>query len=121
MKSLAEMSKRQYDLLSFSVLILILGFFSALAVAGIIGLLEIFPLVIAFMGAWLIILTTIQKGEGESPYFSTLSWGLVLIVAGAMGFLYVRNIYGGFFIPALMIVLGLIGIMAVLRSWRKTG
>jgi len=120
LKSRVEMLGRQYDLLSISVLILGVGLFSALAATGVIGPLETVPLVVAFMGAWLIALTLIQREEKGTLPFDTLSWGLILLVVGGMGFLYARNIFSGFFIPAILIVVGLIGVMAVLRSWRKT-
>jgi hypothetical protein len=114
------MSKRQYDLLLLSVLILSLGFFSTLAAAGIIGLLETVPLTIAVMGVCLIALAVVQREVKSALSLDTVSWGLLMLVIGIMGFLYGRNIYSGFFIPAILIVLGLIGLMAVLRSWRKT-
>jgi len=114
------MSKRQYDLLLLSVLILSLGFFSAIAAAGVIGLLEAVPLTIAVMGTCLIALATLQREVKNVLALDTVSWGLLMLVIGTMGFLYGRNIYSGFFVPSILIVLGLIGIMAVLRSWRKT-
>jgi len=107
-----KMSKRsQYDLLSLSVLIVSLGVGLALVSVGYIGLLDVLPVVVSVMGVWLIILSAIQ---GKN--FSIFSWGLLLVAGGTMGFLYIRNIFTGFFIPVILIVLGLIGVIAVLRS-----
>jgi hypothetical protein len=114
------MSRRQTDLLLLSILVLSLGFFSALAAAGLIGLLETVPLTIAVMGVSLIFLAVVQREAKSALSLDTVSWGLLMLVIGTMGFLYGRNIYSGFFIPSILIVIGLIGIMAVLRSWRKT-
>ncbi len=115
-RNLIEMSKRPYDLLSASIFILCLGVCSALVAAGLIGLMEMAPLVVALMGLWLIALSAIQRGEGEAVSFGTFSWGLILVVGGVMGFLYLRNLYTAFFIPAILIVIGLIGVVASLRS-----
>jgi len=79
-------------------------------------LMEMAPLVVALMGLWLIALSAIQRGEGEAVSFGTFSWGLILVVGGVMGFLYLRNLYTAFFIPAILIVIGLIGVVASLRS-----
>lgn len=110
------MSKRPYDLLSLSLLILSVGVCAALFATGLIRLLEIAPLVIAIMGVWLIILSAIRMGERRASPFGIFSQGLILLVGGGMGFLYVRNMYRGFLIPALLIVLGLIGVLAAMRS-----
>lgn len=110
------MSRRPYDLLSFSVLILSVGVCAALFAAGFIRLLEVVPLVIAVMGVWLMILSTIRRGERRFSPFGIFSQGVILLVGGGMGLLYIRNMYRGFLIPALLIVLGLIGVLASTRS-----
>ena len=81
---------------------------------------ETVPLTIAVMGVCLIALAISQRQVKNVLSMDTVSWGLLMFVIGFMGFLYGRNIYSGFFIPAILIVLGLIGLMAVLRSWGKT-
>ena len=118
-KRQVEMSKRQYDLLLLSVFILGLGFFLALVAAGLIGLFEVVPLTIAVMGACLMILAVVHKEPKSAISSDMVSWGLLLLVIGTMGFLYVRNIYSVFFVPSILIVLGLLGLMAVFRSRRK--
>ncbi|MFB0543208.1 MAG: hypothetical protein ACETVR_00355 [Candidatus Bathyarchaeia archaeon] len=110
------MSRRQYDLLSFSVLILSVGACAALFATGFIRLLEVAPLVIVIMGVWLMILSAIRRGERRVSPFGIFSQGLILLVGGGMGLLYVRGVYRGFFIPALLIVLGLIGVLAAMRT-----
>jgi hypothetical protein len=112
------MPKRPYDLLSLSILILSLGFCSALVAIGSIRLLEIAPHITALMGLWLLALSAIQKGEGGSLPFDTFSWGLIPVTGGVMGFPYLRDMYTAFFIPPILIVIGLIGIVPTLRSTR---
>ena len=115
-----EMSKRQYDLLSLSIFVISLGVCSALVAVNLIRLLEMAPIVIALMGVWLMVLSAIQKGEGGSPSFGTLSWGLILVVGGVMGFFYLRKMYTAYFLPSILITLGLIGVIATLRSKRRS-
>ncbi len=112
------MPKRSYDLLSLSILILSIGVSSSLVALGFLRLIEIAPLVTVIMGLWLLALSVIHRSEEGNLPFGTLFWGLILVAGGVMGFLYLRDIYKAFFIPAILIVLGLIGILATLLSRR---
>jgi len=99
------------------VFLVSLGVTLALASVGFIVFFEVVPTVIAVMGAWLIVLYAVQKTQKRD--FGTFSWGLLLLVGGSMGFLYLRDILTGLFLPVIVIVLGVIGILAVLRSRKK--
>ena len=112
------MSKRQYDLLFLSIFLGGLGVSLALVALGMIGLLEVFPVVLVIMGLYTVVLASSQKGEKGS--FGNLAWGAILLVGGFMGILFVRNIFSGFLIPAILIVLGLIGAIAALRTRKET-
>lgn len=107
------MSKRSYDLLSISIVLIGLGLGLVLAIVGIIGPLEVIPLVIALLGGWYVALSTIQKGEQRE--FSMLSWGFILFVGGVMGFVSLRFNFSVYFVPVILLALGLIGVITAMR------
>jgi hypothetical protein len=111
------MLSRQYDLLFLSIFLIGLGASLALVPFGLISLLEVFPLVTIIMGLCMIGLASLRREQRGS--FGSFSWGLILVVGGFMGILFIRNIYSGFFLPAILIVLGLIGLAAALRTRKE--
>lgn len=108
------MSRRSYDLLSLSIVLIGLGLGLMLSVLGIIGPLEVVPLVVALLGGWYVVLSTIRKGEPRG--FSTLSWGILLFLGGVMGMASLRFNFSVYFIPVILIALGSIGIIAAMRN-----
>jgi len=116
------MAKRQYGVLSYGVFIVILAICIATFAAGLIRLDEVFPLVLAFSGVWIVILAGIRATKPEKyerGAFSTFSWGTLITAVGTVWFLYVRGFAFWYLLSALLLVLGILTMAAVLRPRRK--
>ncbi|MGQ9459909.1 MAG: hypothetical protein ACUVRA_01575 [Candidatus Bathyarchaeaceae archaeon] len=80
---------------------------------------EIFFLVIAFSGVWIVVVAGIRAVSPEKyerGAFSTFGWGTMLIAIGGAWFLARINLL--YSVALLLIVIGVLAAAAALRLWR---
>ncbi len=113
--------KRQLGLLSIGVFVLIVAVcLIAYGVQYLTNVSEIFALTIAFYGVWVIILAGINKPSQEygRGTFSTFAWGILLTAIGGAWFLNIRTAQWVYSLALVLFVLGILVVVAALRSWR---
>jgi len=114
---------RQYEMLSFGVLLVIIALVLVAYVALIItGLDQVLALVIALYGVWNIVLAGIRvknpEKYGRSAY-ETLLMGIVLIALGGSWFLFIATQNIILSIVLILLVIGIIAVISALPSMRK--
>ena len=116
------MAKSQRGLLNLAVLLVIAAVVIILGALKVISWWGVVPLIIALYGCWFIIFAG-TGGRFQSKYtrsaFSTFGWGMLL---AAIGFGWYLNVYGWSWIYTVAIVillLGILGLVAVLRTPKK--
>src|SRR3972149_4555966 len=85
---------RQYDMLSFGVLLVIVALLFAAYALQIIGIYEVIALIIAFYGVWTVVLAGIKTQNPEKygrGAYSTLVMGILLIAFGGAWFLIIKG------------------------------
>jgi len=112
------------DILSFGIFILILAACIAALAAGILlSVLEVFSLVMAFFGVWIMALAGMRGGKQQERYargaFSVFSWGTIITAFGAVLFLFLRGLPPLYLLSALLLILGLLAVAAALRTRRR--
>jgi len=105
---------RQFELLSFGVLLVIIAaVLVAYAVPIITRLDEVLALIIALYGVWTIVLAGIRTKNPEKygrGAYSTLAMGIVLTAVGGAWYLYIATAN---FIMSMVLLLVVVGILAV--------
>jgi len=111
------------DILSFGVFFLILAASIAALAAGILlSVFEVFSLVIALFGVWIMALAGMQGGKQEKyarGAFSIFSWGAIITAFGTVLFLHLRGLPPLYLFSALLLILGLLVVAAALRTRRR--
>lgn len=83
---------------------------------------EVFSLIIAFYGVWVVILAGIRtpsQEKYERGAFSTFGWGILLIAIGGAWFFNIRTGYWVYSLALVLLVLGILVVTAALRPRRK--
>jgi len=110
------------SVLSIGVFIIVLALSIAVFAAGLITLIEIVPLVLAFFGVWIMILAGIHTSKPQkyarSP-FSTFSGGTLVMAVGVVWLLAIEGYNIWYLLSALLLIFGLLVVVAVLRTRGK--
>jgi hypothetical protein len=114
------MSKSQRGLLNLAVLLVI-----AALVIILVGLVahswgQVIPLIIAFYGCWFIIFAGVGN-RYQTKYtrsaFSTFGWGMLLAVIGFVSDLSIIGLISWIYtVAAIILLLGILGLVAALRT-----
>jgi len=113
---------RQLGLLSVGVFVLIVAIcLIAYGVQYITRVDEILSLTIALYGVWVMILGGIKRPNQEKyerGTFSTFAWGILLTAIGGAWFLNIQTAQWVYSLALVLLVLGILVVVAALRSWR---
>lgn len=117
------MPKRPVGVLSLGILILVLAVsIAAFATNILVDVSEIFSLTLILFGLWITVLAGIRAANPEQygrGAFNTFSGGILLTTLGVVWLLYVRELLVGYLLPALLLVVGILIVVAGVRAWRK--
>jgi len=117
------MPKRPVGVLSLGILILILAVSIAAFAANILfNIFEIFSLTLILFGLWIMVLAGMRAVSPEQyggGAFNTFSGGILLTTLGVVWLLYVRELFVGYLLPVLLLVVGILVAVAGIRAWRK--
>jgi len=83
---------------------------------------EVVPLIIAFYGCWFIVFAGIgtrYQTKYTRSAFSTFGWGMLLAAIGFGWALNVRGLSWIYTVAVVILLLGILGLVAALRSPRK--
>jgi len=112
------MPKRQLDLLSFGVLVVII----ALLLVATQKWDEILSLTLTLYGLWVIALAGIRAKSPqkyERGAFSTLVWGILLLAVGGAWYLYIIQGNILYSVVLFLVIIGILAIASALPSMRK--
>jgi hypothetical protein len=113
---------KDYGLLSLGALLIIVTLLLALLGANLITEVEVFALVVAFYGVWMMVLAGIRTKRPEKygrGAYSTLVWGILLTVVGGAWFLNLKGANIFFTIALLLGVVGILALASALPSIRR--
>lgn len=113
------MPRRTVELLSYGVFFIILA---VCLIAFFPDWLMIFSMVLTFYGVWVMVLAGIRTKSPEKyerGAFSTFVWGILLAVIGGAWFVFIQTAYWVYSLALLLVVVGILAVVAALRSWRK--
>ncbi len=114
---------RQYEMLSFGVLMVVaVVVLVAYALAIITGLDEVLALIIAFYGVWTIVLAGIRTKNPEKygrGAYSTLVMGVLLTALGGAWVLFIEGTNIIVTIALLLVVIGILAVATALPSMRQ--
>jgi len=83
---------------------------------------DVIPLIIAFYGCWFIVFAAVGT-RNQSKYarsaFSTFGWGMLLVAIGFGWDLSVRGLSWVYTVAVVILLLGILGLVAALRTPRK--
>ena len=117
------MPKRPVGVLSLGILILILAIsIAALVVEILVDISEIFSFTFILFGLWFIVLAGMRAANPEQygrGVFNTFSGGTLLTGLGLVWLFYVRELLVEYLLPALLLVVGILVVVAGIRAWRK--
>ena len=117
------MPKRPVGVLSLGILILVLAVSAAaFAAKMLLDVFEIFSLTFILFGLWIIVLAGIRAANPEQyggGAFNTFSGGVLITTLGVVWLLYVRELLVEFLLPALLLVVAILVVVAGIRAWRK--
>jgi hypothetical protein len=117
------MPKRPVGVLSLGILILVLALsIVAFATNFLVDMFEIFSLTLILFGLWFIVLGGMRAANPEQygiGAFNTFSGGILLTSLGLVWSFYVRKMLVGYLLPALLLVVGILVVVAGIRAWRK--
>jgi len=112
------MPQRQLGLLSFGVLVVIIAILLLLQL----GWDTIFSLTLTFFGLWVILLAGLRAKNPvkyERSAFSTLIWGIMLLVIGGAWLLNIQTGYWLYSAVLLLVIVGILAVASALSSMRK--
>jgi hypothetical protein len=116
------MSKSQKGLVNLAVLLVIAAVVIILGGLAVISWWEAIPLIIAFYGCWFIVFAGIGT-RNQSKYarstYSTFGWGMLLAAIGFGWDLNVRGLSWIYTVAVVILLLGILGLVAALRTLRK--
>lgn len=116
------MSKSQRGLLYLAVFLVIAAVIIIFGELAVISWWEVIPLIIAFYGCWFIVFAGIGT-RNQSKYarsaFSTFGWGMLLAAIGFGWDLNVRGLSWIYTLAVVILLLGILGLVAALRTPRK--
>jgi len=114
---------RQFGLLSFGVLLVIAALVLIAYAALIVTRLdEVIALILAFYGAWTIVLASIRTQKPEKygrGVYSTLLMGILLTALGGSWYLYIATANFILSIVLLLIIIGILAVASALPSIRQ--
>jgi len=114
---------RQYEMLSFGVLMVIAAVvLVAYALLIITRLDEVLALIIAFYGVWTMVLAGIRTKNPEKygrGAYSTLVMGVLLTALGGAWVLYIEGTNLIFTVALLLVVIGILAVATALPSMRQ--
>ena len=115
---------RQFELLSFGVLLVIAAVVLLVANATLIitRLDEVIALIIAFYGVWTVVLAGIRTKNPEKygrGAYSTLVMGILLIALGGSWYLYIATTNFVLSMVLLLLVIGVLAVATALPSMRQ--
>ena len=114
------MPRRQKGLLSIGVFVIIVAVcLVALGAKIITGIEEVFSLIIAFYGVWVMILAGIGRSDEEKyerSSFSVFAWGVLLTAIGGAWFLNIRTTQWMYSLALVLFILGILVVVTALRS-----
>ncbi len=123
MKDGGFMAKRPVGVFSLGILILAVAVSataSALNVLG--GISEVLAFTLILFGLWILILAALRAANPEDyggGAFNTFSGGILLTTIGDLWLLFVRDLFVGYLLPILLLVVGVLVAIAGIRAWRK--
>jgi cobalamin synthase len=114
---------RQYEMLSFGVLMVVAAvFLVAYALAIITRLDEVLALIIVFYGVWTMVLAGIRTRNPEKygrGAYSTLVMGVLLTALGGAWVLYIEGTNIIVTIALLLVIIGILAVATALPSMRQ--
>jgi hypothetical protein len=114
---------RQFELLSFGVLLVIVAMVLIAYAAQIItGLNQVVALIIALYGIWTIVLAGIRFQKPEKygrGAFSTMVMGILLTALGGVWYLYIAGTNIFITIAILLVIIGILAVASALPSMRQ--
>lgn len=114
---------QQFEMLSFGVLMVITALMLVAYAAQIItGLDQIFALIIAFYGAWTIVLAGIRTKKPEKygrGAYSILVMGILLTAVGGAWYLYIATANFILSVVLLLLIIGILAVATALPSIRQ--
>jgi hypothetical protein len=123
MKTGDSMAKRPVGIFSLGILILALAVSATAFVVNMLGSIsEIFAFTLILFGLWIVVLSALRAANPEDyggGAFNTFSGGILLTTIGGLWLLFVRNLFIGYLLPILLLVVGVLVAIAGVRAWRK--
>ena len=117
------MAKRPVGVLSLGILILAVAVSATASVVNVLGgISEIFAFTLILFGLWIVVLAGMRAANPEGyggGAFNTFSGGILLTTIGGLWFLFIRDLFVGYLIPILLLVVGVLVAIAGIRAWRK--
>jgi hypothetical protein len=116
------MSKSQRGLLNLAVLLVIAAVVIIFGGLTVISWWEVVPLIIALYGCWFIVFAgvgTRYQSKYTRSAFSTFGWGMLLAAIGFGWYLNVRGLSWIYTVAVVILLLGVLGLVAALRTPRK--
>lgn len=116
------MAKDSAGALSIGVFIIVFALSIAAYAANFITFIEVVPLVLALFGVWIMVLAGISASKPQKyarSAFSTFSGGTLIMAVGVAWLLASEGYNIWYLLSALLLILGLLAVVAVLRTQRK--
>jgi hypothetical protein len=117
------MAKRPVGVFSLGILILAVAVSATFSVINVLGgISEVFAFTLILFGLWILILASL-RAENPEDYgggvFNTFSVGILITTLGSLLLLFVRDLFVGYLLPILLLVVGILVAIAGIRAWRK--
>jgi hypothetical protein len=117
------LARRPIGVFSIGILILAVAVSATASVVGTLeGISEVFAFSLVLFGLWIVVLAGMKAANPPSyggGAFNTFSAGILLATIGALWMLSARNLFVGYLLPVLLLVVGALVIVAGIRAWRK--
>jgi hypothetical protein len=117
------LARKPVGVLTLGILILAVAVSTTASVVGVLeGISEVFAFSLILFGLWIVVLTGI-KAVNPADYgggaFNALSAGILLATIGTLWILSIRNLFVGYLLPVLLLIVGALVVVAGIRAWRK--
>lgn len=113
---------QQFEMLSFGVFAIIVAVTLVAYSAAIIGVGQIFPIIIAIYGIWTIALAGIRAQNPERygrGAYSTMIMGVILLAIGGAWFLLTAGMDPVLTLALLLVIVGILAVVSAIPSMRK--
>jgi hypothetical protein len=117
------LAKRLVGVFSLGILILAVALSATASVVGVLeGISEVFAFSLILFGLWIVVLAGMKAinpvGYGGEA-FNAFSGGILLTTIGVLWMFSARNLFVGYLLPILLLVVGALIVVSGIRAWRK--